>query len=187
MKPSDICNQIIGNERLTAILDKLSSPQIKAVIKEGDLHPKLPSGYVAQQKRRDIFHRAITTALAQENQPVAAELLQQWLLNHRRPMLIDLLERLEVRHRQGETDESFLIARPAEKVREAAAWLLGKHDRIEVIAYLRYIAFQQRANCFDGWEPLEVSTSTGADASAATEAAAPAEAPATTDPAQSSS
>jgi hypothetical protein len=155
MKPADICIKYLGPERLDAILEELSSPQIKAVLKEGDVKLKAPAGYVSQQKRREQWSAKIRAGIEAGNQALAAELLQQWLLNHRRALLIAYLDRLEVKHRQGETDESFLIARPAEKIREAASWLLEQEqDHAAAQAYLLYIAHQQRATVFDDWEPL---------------------------------
>jgi hypothetical protein len=154
MKPSEICKQVLGNEKLVAVLGELSSPQIKAVLKEGEIKVKLPGGYVSQQKRRKIWTDRICAAVDQNDDTVAGELLQQWLLHHRRAMLIELLDRLEVKHRQGETDESFLIAASAERAREAASWLVSRHDRVEAVAYLRYIAHQQRSTVFDGWDGL---------------------------------
>lgn len=157
MKPSEICKQVLGNDKLVAVLGELSSPQIKAVLKEGEIKVKLPGGYVSQQKRRQIWTDKICAAVDQNNDTVAGELLQQWLLHHRRSMLIELLDRLEVKHRQGETDESFLIATSAERVREAASWLVSHHDRVEAVAYLRYIAHQQRSTVFDGWDGLSAT------------------------------
>lgn len=155
MKPTEICRQVLGHDKLVAILGELSSAQIKAVLKEGNLKVKLPGGYVSQQKRRQIWTEKISVAAEQDNDSAAGEMLQQWLLHHRRQMLIDLLDKLEVKHRQGETDESFLVAYSAERVQGAASWLLSEHDRVEVTAYLRYIAHQQRSTVFDDWAGLE--------------------------------
>jgi hypothetical protein len=154
MKPADICNTILGTKKLETILDELTTPQVKAILKEGDIKVKLPGGYVPQQKRRHLWSTKITAGILEGNHDAAAELLQQWLLNHRRPLLMDYLNKLEVRHRQGETDESFLVTRSAEKIREAAQWLLGQYDPVEVNAYLTYIAYQQRAKVFADWEVL---------------------------------
>lgn len=177
MKPVDICKHYLGKERVDAILEELSSPQIKAVLKEGDVKLKTTAGYVSQQKKREQSAAKIRSGIEAGNQALAAELLQQWLLNHRRALLIAYLDRLEVKHRQGETDESFLIARPAEKVREAATWLLEQsgQERAEVQAYLLYIAHQQRASVFDEWEPLrKPATGTPPPASAEPQPASPA-------------
>ncbi len=155
MKPVEICKNIIGAQKLTSILEELSSPQIKAILKEGNIKVKLPGGYVSQNKRRILWLEKITTSIEIENQEAAAELLQQWLLNHRRQILMDYLDRLKVKHRHGETDESFLVVKSKEKVQEAALWLLGKHDPVETAAYLYYVAFQQRAKAFDGWDGIQ--------------------------------
>jgi hypothetical protein len=158
MKPVEICTLILKNEKMAAIIGELSNPQVKAVMKKGDLKIKLPAGYLSQQKRRQLWTTKIEAAIAEGNQQLAAELLQQWLLNHRRSILAAFLDRLEIKHRQGETDESFLITRSAEKIREAATWLLEQHDRSEALAYLAYIAYQQRSMVFDGWPALSPPT-----------------------------
>jgi hypothetical protein len=157
MRPADICKDILGKEKLDTVLDEMSSPQIKAALKEGNLKVKLPGGYVSQSKRRTLWKSKINAAIEQDNHELAAEVLQQWLLNHRRMMLIGFLDRLGVKHRDGETDDSFLISNSAEKVREAARWLLGQHERVETTAYLHYIAYQQKTQVFDGWEGLSVT------------------------------
>jgi hypothetical protein len=154
MKPSEICLTILKKEKLLSIVEELTNPQVKTVLKEGDVKVKLPSGYVTQQKRRELWSSKIIASVEQGNELAAAELLQQFLLNHRRQVLIDYLDRLEVKHRQGETDESFLVSRPKERLREAAAWLLEHHDRAETTAYLLYVAYQQRSTAFDDWPPL---------------------------------
>jgi hypothetical protein len=157
MRPTDICKQVLGFDKLQALLDELSAPQIKAVLKEGGVKVKLPGGYVSQKKRRTLWTDKVCSAVEQGNDEAAGELLQQWLLHHRRRMLIDLLDRLEVKHRQGETDESFLVSGSTEKIRDAATWLFEKYERVEAVAYLRYIAYQQRSSVFDDWDRMEVS------------------------------
>jgi len=75
---------------------------------------------------------------------VAGELLQQFLLNHRRACSSTTGPARRSSIGLGETDESFLVAKPVERLRAAAQWLLGRHDRVETTAYLLYIAYQQR-------------------------------------------
>ena len=157
MNPTTICTTILGPEKFEAILNELSTPQVKAVLKKGDLKIKNPSGYVSQHKRREIWKVKILGAVNQGNDELAAELLQQWLLHHRRAILMIFLDLLAVKHQHGETDESFLITRPAHKIREAASSLLSQHAREEVKAYLLYIAYQQRSPVFDDWEELGAS------------------------------
>jgi hypothetical protein len=155
MTPSEICKNLLTPPRLTSILDELTNPQLKAVLKQGSAKVKLPSGYVNQKKRREMFVSKILALLEQGNEDLASELLQEWLLHHRRALLVKFLDRLEVKHSGGETDETFLVARPVEKIRDAATWLLGNHDRTEAAAYLLYIAFQQRSSVFDDWDVLK--------------------------------
>jgi len=153
MKPAQICTGL-KQDNLNQIIGELSSPQIKAVLKEGGVKVKLPGGYVSNQKRRKVWTERICNAIEGGNDEVAGEMIQQWLLHHRRQMLIDLLDRLEVKHKHGETDESFLVTKSPDTIKAAAGWLLGNYDHAETTVYLRYIAFQQRSTVFDGWEEL---------------------------------
>ena len=134
---------------------------------------KLPGGYVSQQKRRGLWQSKILAALEQNNDDLAGEFLQQWLLNHRRPMLCSFLDRLELKHQQGETDESFLVTQSKDRARDAATWLMTQYDPRETAAYLQYIAYQQRSSVFDDWDGFKLDQSARAPgAAAAPEAAA---------------
>ena len=152
MEPATICKEVLGNEKIALALGELSAPQIKAVLKEGNVRVKLPGGYVSQAKRRKLWSTKVLAAVEECNDDLSAELLQQWLLNHRRPLLIAFLDALEVPHNLGETDESFLLSRSKDRVHAAATLLVQGHDRQEVEAYLRYISYQQRTKVLDDWE-----------------------------------
>ena len=154
MQPSEICQNILGAERLAELLAQLSSPQVKAVLKEGGLKAKLPGSFSTQKKRRSAWSNRINAALAEGNDAAASELLQQWLLNHERQLLVDYLEALGVPHRAGETDESFLFSKAPESLREQATKLMDSHTPEVVVAYIAYIAFQQKSHVFDDWAPL---------------------------------
>lgn len=162
MRPSETCASYLGSQ-LDAVIDKLSSPQIKAVLKQGSIKVKLPGGFVSQKKRRKLWSSKIVDAITGGNDDAASELLQQWLLNHERQLLIDYLDALGVRHRAGETDETFLLSHPHDKLRDAARPLFDSHDRDTVAAYLTYIAYQQKANVFDDWELLVPQTTSPSD------------------------
>lgn len=136
------------------ILEKLSSAQIKTVLKQGDIKIKNPQGFVTQKKKREIWFSKILGALEQHNTQVAEELLQQWFLNHRRTMLIEYLDSLSVKHSNGETDDNFLITRDGETVKKHAKELLAKFDRSDVVGYLHYVAYQQKATVFEDWDVL---------------------------------
>jgi hypothetical protein len=154
MRPAETCYAYLGGELLAEIVDAFSSPQIKAVLKEGGLKVKTSGGFVTQKKRRAIWSAKILGALENGSDEVASELLQQWLLHHQREVLVDYLDGLGVKHRAGETDDSFLFSKSADLLREQAGRLMERHPRQIVGAYLAYIAFQQKSNVFDEWAPL---------------------------------
>ena len=157
MKPVEICKGILGDDKLNEVIGTLTSPQIKAVLKEGGIKVKLPGGFVSQQKRRKLWSERILEGVETGNNDVAGELLQQWLLNHHRAMLVAYLDQLNVRHRDGETDDSFLLSCPKQAIHDGAMELLRRFDGVEVRAYLHYIAYQQRSPVFEDFAPLAVS------------------------------
>jgi hypothetical protein len=175
MNPIQICNEVLGDTKLTTLIEELSSPQIKAVLKEGKIKVKLPGGFVSQKKKRSTWTKRILSAVDTENVDAASELLQQWLLHRRRGLLIRYLDLLEVKHRDGETDDSFLISKPSEALRSCAEKLYGEFDRVEVAAYLAYIAHQQRSNVFDDFPLLggDAETNDGGASPNASETPAP--------------
>jgi len=155
MNPVDICQRVLGPDKLSEIIGKLSSPQIKAALKEGGIKVKLPAGIVSQQRRRALWSTRILAAVEQRNEALASEVLQQWLLHHHRAMLVRYLDILGVKHRDGETEDSFLLSCPRDQVHDAARRLLAEHDASEVRAYLHYIAHQQRASVFEDFAPMQ--------------------------------
>jgi len=155
MQPADICLSYLGGERIAQILEDFSSPRVKAVLKEGGIKVKLPSGVITQKKKRQMWQSRILSAIEKGSDEAASEFLQQWLLNHERPLLMDYLDALGVKHRAGETDDSFLFSIPAETLREAAGGLFERFPNDTVAAYLVYIAHQQQATVFDDWTPLQ--------------------------------
>lgn len=155
MQPADTCLNYLGGERVAEILEGLSSPQIKAVLKEGGIKVKLPSGVITQKKKRQMWQSRILSAIQKGSDEAASEFLQQWLLNHQRPLLIAYLDALGVKHRAGETDDSFLFSISADRLREGAVGLFDQFPKDTVATYLVYIAHQQQANVFDDWEPLQ--------------------------------
>lgn len=158
MKPAAICTTILGIDRLGAIIDQLSAPQIKAVLRSGNIKVKLPASAVSHAKRRQLWSARILSTINDGNDDTDSELLQQWLLGHQRQMLIDYLDDLGVSHRAGETDETFLVGASAAKAREAGTRLAQRYAPEEARAYLQYIAFQQDTDVFDGWAPGESTT-----------------------------
>jgi len=161
MEPSVICQSFLGPEKLTQLLESLSTPQVKTVLKKGGLKVKLPGSYTAQQKRRRIWAEKVTSAINGGNQDAASEFLQQWLLNKRRGMLMDYLDQLGVKHNAGETDEGFLSSVASEQARSAAARLLKEYPADEAASYLSYIAYQQKSAIFEQWAPMQALIRSG--------------------------
>lgn len=155
MNPAAICSVFFARARLATLIAELSVPQLKAVMKSGGIKLKTSASVISPSRRRAQWGQQAIGAIERGNDSLAAELLQQFLLHHRRPLLIDYLDALGVKHTAGETDQSFLSETLAERARECAAGLLARHDPAETAAYLSYIAFQQRSSVFDGWEPLQ--------------------------------
>ena len=155
MRPAEICNVFLGQSKIASLLERLSSPQTKAILKKGSLKVKAGSGFVSLQKRRQLSSNKILAAISDDNDEVAGEFLQQWLLNHRRQMLMDYLDSLGVKHSAGETNDSFFFSTDPEQARHAAIQLMESYPSNEAAAYLCYVAHQQRSNVFDAWEPLQ--------------------------------
>ena len=137
MNPAEICKQVLGSEKIQTILGELTTPQLKLVAKEMDFKIKSSGGFVPQAKKRQLFSDKISGAIDQADDHVSAALLQQWLLHHRRQLLISFLNALEVKHRDGETDENFLLDGERPKVyvgklahgsyhsNEISGWMVG--------------------------------------------------------------
>jgi hypothetical protein len=180
MDPAAICTTYL-NTALVDVVEKLSSPQIKAVLKEGGLKVKLSSGIVTQKKRRQLWGKKIVAAIENGNNEVASELIQQWLLNHERELLCAYLDGLGVNHTFGETDDSFLFSLPPEKLRQEATKLLETFPEELVATYLSYIAYQQRSAVFEDWAPLVRLRGGAADEQSSASANTPDE-PSTSEP-----
>jgi len=154
MNPAVICTTFFDATRLTTLIGELSVPQLKAVLKSGGIKIKSSATVISPSRRRAQWGQQAAQAIGAGNDELAAELLQQFLLQHRRQLLIDYLDALGVKHNAGETDQGFLSSASAERARECAALLLARHDPAETAAYLSYIAFQQQSTVFEGWAPL---------------------------------
>ncbi|MCB9556074.1 MAG: hypothetical protein H6707_08220 [Deltaproteobacteria bacterium] len=156
MKPTTICRDILGAERLRSVFDELSALQVKMVLKKGRLNAKVGAGIVSQQKKRTVWFDRLSAAITEGNDLAAGEMLEQWLLNHHREMLIAFLSHLGVKHDAGETDENFLLSKPREEIQASANALLRdeRFDGPSVRAYLLYIAYQQRSAIFDDYAPV---------------------------------
>jgi len=147
MRPIDICARL-GTQRIIDICHELNSNQLKTTLRKGDLKTKVPSRVVSQRARRKIWAERVTTSLGKQNDEVASNLLYEWLLNHRRKMLIEYLDAIGVKHQGGETEETFTKTVPAETLLKAAQDLTANHPGAEVAAYLLFLDDHQESSVF---------------------------------------
>lgn len=164
MKPIDICRNL-GQEKVDAYYSLLSGKEVRAVLKAGGSHSNTPSTAFTRAARLKAWRKRFDNEFASDNEQLALAFLIEWLMRHRREMLVDYLDFLEVKHTQGETDEDFCETRPPEKLREGADVLLGKYPKHEVATYLLLVGHLQETPVFDQTE--SILTALGLDGKAA--------------------
>jgi hypothetical protein len=166
VKPIQIC-QHLGQGHIDAYYDELSGKEVRAVLKAGGCSVNVPETAYTQAARRRTWRRRFDAEFASGNDQLALALLLEWLMRHHRTMLVDYLDFLEVKHRQGETDEDFCVTQPPEKLREGVGVLLKKYPPAHVATYLLLVGHLQETPIYD--QTPEVLTSLGMDASAASQ------------------
>lgn len=147
MRPLDICTRL-GAERITDICQQLNSNQLKTTLRKGGLNTKVPSRVVSQKARRKLWAGRVVTSLEKHNEEVADSLLYEWLLNHRRKMLIEYLDAIGVKHQGGETEETFTKTVPPEQLLAEARNLAAVHPSDEVAAYMLYLDHHQESDVY---------------------------------------
>jgi len=147
MRPIDICTRL-GAERITTICEQLNSNQLKTTLRQANLNTKVPSRVVSQKARRKIWAGRVVASLENDNEEVADHLLYEWLLHHRRKMLIEYLDSIGVKHQGGETEETFTKTVPVEQLLTAARNLAAMHPADEVAAYVLYLDHHQESDVF---------------------------------------
>lgn len=147
MQPSVIC-QKLGADRLTRICDELNSTQLKTTLRKGAVSIKAPSRMVSQKARRRLWSERLVKALERGNEELAQSLLYEWLLHHRRSLLILYLDRIGVKHQGGETEETFTRTVPAETLVGEALELAKEQDPVEVAAYVHFLDHHQESDVF---------------------------------------
>jgi hypothetical protein len=147
MTPAEIVSRL-PREKIEEILSELNSGQYKAVLRAGGLSTKVPSACVLQKARRRIWSKRIREGLGSGREALASELLYQWLLFHRRQMLMDYLDGLGVSHVRGETEETFTKTVPPGKLTERAFELMKEHDARDVAIYVLFLDHHQESDVF---------------------------------------
>lgn len=147
MRPIDICSRL-GAARITSICEQLNSNQLKTTLRKANLNTKVPSRVVSQKARRKLWAGRVVASLEKDNEDVADNLLYEWLLHHRRKMLIEYLDSIGVKHQGGETEETFTKTVPVEQLLTAARNLAAMHPSDEVAAYVLYLDHHQESDVF---------------------------------------
>ena len=164
MKPIQIC-QHLGQGHIDAYYDELSGKEVRVVLKAGGCSVNVPETAYTQAARRRAWRKRFDAEFNGGNDQLALALLLEWLMRHHRSMLVDYLDFLGVKHRQGETDEDFCATRDEAKLREGVAELLKKYPPAHVASYLLLVGHLQETPIYD--ETTQVLTSLGMDAAAA--------------------
>ena len=164
MKPIQIC-QNLGQGHIDAYYDELSGKEVRAVLKAGGCNVNVPATAYTQAARRRAWRKRFDAEFTGGNDQLALALLLEWLMRHHRTMLVDYLDFLGVKHRQGETDEDFCATRDEAKLREGVAELLKKYPAAHVATYLLLVGHLQETPVYD--QTPEVLTSLGMPADAA--------------------
>ncbi len=164
MIPIEICKHL-GKERADAFYNELSGKEVRAVLKAGGSHSGVPSTAFTRVQRLKAWRKRFDTEFEKENQQLALAFLIEWLMRHHREMLVEYLDFLGVKHKQGETDEDFCETNSPQKLREGATMLLGKYDAHHVAVYLLLVGHLQETAVFDQTpELLEALGMSAADA-----------------------
>ena len=147
MQPSTICEKL-GPDKVARICEELNSAQLKTTLRKGGLSTKAPSRMVSQKARRKLWGERLLRSLEKGNDPLAESLLYEWLLHHRRNLLILYLDRIGVKHTGGETEETFTRTVPPETLVQEALSLAREQDPVEVAAYVHFLDYHQESQVY---------------------------------------
>lgn len=147
MSPEQIVSSL-PKEKIESMIQDLNSGQFKSVLRAGGLQTKVPSACVLQKARRRIWSRRILEGLEEKTLGIAGELIYQWLLNHRRQMLVDYLNGLNIKHVRGETEETFTKTIPEEKLIKEALQLMERYDPQDVAIYTLFLDHHQESTVY---------------------------------------
>ncbi len=147
MQPIEIIHTI-GRSKVDSIVDEFNSGQFKRVLNAGNIPTRIPTRVLSLKKRAAIWKERLMEAVSSDNFFVAQTLIYEWLLKRKRPLLIAYLDKINVKHRNGETDESFLKTVPEPLLREKARELESQFNPQDVAIYVHFLDFHQQAEVF---------------------------------------
>lgn len=131
-------------------LQEEQKPLYKATIESLAKQRKLRAVFV-ERKPKDERHAWMHDALSRKiNEPIAAQLLQIWLVGAQSKLLCDFLDGLGIKHEEDGTVDELPAAPAKETLVPVVDSLLAKYEPETVAVYLH--AFQALGDT--GWESL---------------------------------
>jgi hypothetical protein len=153
MSPNDIFVQMpesTSTAMLTEILDN-EKPLYKNLIENLANQRKLRPIFIERKPRAERFAWIKDALGRRQNEPVAANLLQIWLVSRHSAMLCDFLDSLGIRHDDNGTVDQIPPQPEKAAIEAAVSALLEKYDGSVVAVYLN--AFQALDET--GWPLLD--------------------------------
>ena len=128
--PAAVAWQILG------FLFEKEKPLYKATIEALAKKRNLRPVFVERKPREERFAWIKDSLSRAVNDPVAAHLLQVWLVGAQSAVLCDFLDALGIAHDENGTVEALPAAPAREALAAAVETLLSKHDAGVVVVYL---------------------------------------------------
>jgi hypothetical protein len=153
MSPNEIFAQMPAGSCSAILADLLENekPLFKNLVENLATQRKLRPIFIERKPRAERFEWIREALGRRQNEAIAANLLQIWLVSRHPEMLCDFLDSLGIKHDDNGTVEQ-IPPQPEKPALEAAvAVLLGKYDASIVAVYLH--AFQALNET--GWPLLE--------------------------------
>jgi len=153
MSPNELFTQMQGST-CTAMLSDIfenEKPLYKNLIENLARQRKLRPVFIERKPRVERFAWIKDALSRRQNEPIAANLLQIWLVSRHPAMLCDFLDSLGIKHESNGTVDT-IPSQPEKAVLETAvSALLAKYDPAIVAVYLH--AFQALDDT--GWPHLD--------------------------------
>lgn len=153
MKPNDIFARIPESTCSAILADiyETNKPLYKNLIENLAMQRKLRPVFIERKPRVERFAWMKEALGRRQNEGVAANLLQIWLVGRHSAMLCDFLDRLGIKHDENGTVEQIPPAPEKSALEAAVNGLLEKYEPPTVAVYLN--AFQALDE--NGWPVLD--------------------------------
>jgi hypothetical protein len=152
MSPNDIFSQMPESTSTAILSDIFEHEKVlyKNLIENLAKQRKLRPVFVERKPRVERFAWIKDALGRKQNEPIAANFLQIWLVNRHAAMLCDFLDSLGIAHDENGTVDTIPPQPDKAALETAVNGLLGKYDQAFVAVYLN--AFQALDDT--GWPAL---------------------------------